>query len=125
MNHQNLKTGLDGEEQARQYLISIGYDILHSNWRWRRFELDIVAETDEELIFVEVKTRAASYLISPGEAVNRSKINRIVAAADMYVQKFNVEKAVRFDIITVVYQPKSVEIEHIPNAFYPPLSWKR
>ncbi|MDR2495524.1 MAG: YraN family protein [Tannerellaceae bacterium] len=125
MNHQNLKTGLDGEEQARQYLTSIGYRILHSNWRWRHYELDIIAENDSELIVVEVKTRSAAFLMSPGQAVNRSKIDRIVAAADVYVRHFNVEKAVRFDIITVVHKQKSVEIEHIENAFYPPLTWKR
>lgn len=47
--------GRDGEARARDYLIRQGYTILHTNWRWHHYELDIVAVKEKELVVVEVK----------------------------------------------------------------------
>lgn len=112
--------GRDGEAKARGYLIQQGYTILHTNWRWHHYELDIVATKDEELIVVEVKTRSEDYLLSPEEAVDNKKIRRIVAAADAYVRYFNLELPVRFDIITLIKGKEGFQIEHIDDAFYAP-----
>jgi len=112
--------GRDGEAKARDYLIRQGYTILHTNWRWHHYELDIVATKDEELIVVEVKTRSEDYLLSPEEAVDNKKIRRIVAAADAYVRYFNLELPVRFDIITLIKGKEGFRIEHIDDAFYAP-----
>ena len=112
--------GRDGEAKARDYLIRQGYTILHTNWRWHHYELDIVATKDEELIVVEVKTRSEDYLLSPEEAVDNKKIRRIVAAADAYVRYFNLELPVRFDIITLIKGKEGFQIEHIDDAFYAP-----
>ena len=112
--------GKDGEARARDYLIRQGYTILHTNWRWHHYELDIVAMKEGELIIVEVKTRSEDYLLSPEEAVDNKKIRRIVAAADAYVRYFNLEMPVRFDIITLVKGKEGFQIEHIDDAFYAP-----
>lgn len=112
--------GKDGEARARDYLIRQGYTILHTNWRWHHYELDIVAMKEGELIVVEVKTRSEDYLLSPEEAVDNKKIRRIVAAADAYVRYFNLEMPVRFDIITLVKGKEGFQIEHIDDAFYAP-----
>lgn len=112
--------GKDGEARARDYLIRQGYTILHTNWRWHHYELDIVAMKEGELIVVEVKTRSEDYLLSPEEAVDNKKIRRIVAAADAYVRFFNLEMPVRFDIITLVKGKEGFQIEHIDDAFYAP-----
>ena len=100
--------GKDGEARARDYLIRQGYTILHTNWRWHHYELDIVAMKEGELIVVEE------------EAVDNKKIRRIVAAADAYVRYFNLEMPVRFDIITLVKGKEGFQIEHIDDAFYAP-----
>lgn len=113
-------TGRQGEEEARAYLIRKGYNIVHTNWRWHHFELDIVAVHEGELIVVEVKTRSANFLISPEEAIDRKKIKRIVAAADAYARYFNIALPVRFDIITLVKNGEGYTIEHIDDAFYAP-----
>ena len=84
-------------------------------------ELDIVAEKDHELVVVEVKTRANGSYREPQEAVDWLKIRRIVIATDAYIKHFGWDKPVRFDIITVVGQNGDFQIEHIENAFYPPL----
>lgn len=112
--------GKDGEAAARQYLIRQGYAVLHSNWHWHHFELDIVARKDNELVVVEVKTRSEDYLLSPEEAVDDKKIRRIVMAADAYVRYFNLDLPVRFDIITLIKEAGGYRIDHIEDAFYAP-----
>lgn len=111
--------GKEGESLARDYLISKGYNVIQTNWRWHHYELDIVAVFEDMLVVVEVKTRSADFLLSPEEAVDRRKRNRIVAAADAYVRRYNVVLPVRFDIVTVVKGENGIEIDHIDDAFYP------
>lgn len=113
--------GKEGEGEAKKYLLEKGYSILHTNWRYRRNELDIIAIQNEELVIVEVKTRSANCLQLPQEAVDSAKIKRIVAATDAYVRKFNIELPVRFDVITVLKSEAGYQIEHIDHAFYSPL----
>jgi putative endonuclease len=121
MGEQNL-IGKEGEEEARFYLIEHGYVILESNWHWRHYEIDIIATKDDELIVVEVKTRSTGYLVSPKDSIDQGKINRIVAAADAYVRKNEIDMPVRFDIITVIKgNGGSFKIDHIDNAFYAPV----
>ena len=81
------ETGKTGEHIARTYLERHGLTILHTNWRFHRYELDLIARTQTELVVVEVKTRSKGSLLSPEEAVDRKKIRRIVAAADAYAQR--------------------------------------
>ncbi|MDR0430818.1 MAG: YraN family protein [Tannerellaceae bacterium] len=120
MIEQNL-IGKEGEEEARNYLIQHDYVIFHSNWRFRHYELDIVATKDDELIIVEVKTRSYGCLIAPEDAVDKGKIKRIVSAADVYARYFRLSMPVRFDIITLIKDDNGYKIEHIEDAFYAPL----
>jgi len=116
------ETGRNGEIVARQYLVDKGYRILETNWRFRRFELDIIATNDKELVVIEVKTRSENYLMSPETAVDRYKIRRIVSAADAYVRYYNIQLPVRFDILCVVKKKgMSFEVEHIDDAFFSPM----
>lgn len=115
------QTGKDGEAAAVEYLRDKGYQILHVNWRKGRYELDIVAKTDEELVVVEVKTRSGIPLETPECAVDSTKMNHIIFAADLYIKIFDIEWPVRFDIISVTgYSPNYI-IDHIEDAFYPPM----
>lgn len=115
------ETGKTGEVIACSYLKINGYTILATNWRYRRYELDIVATNGKELVVVEVKTRSETYLVAPEDAVDRLKIRRIVLAADAYVRRYNIDLPVRFDIIGLVKQGISYTIErHIEDAFYAP-----
>ncbi|MDR1919841.1 MAG: YraN family protein [Tannerellaceae bacterium] len=123
MAEQNL-TGKEGEEEARKYLIGQEYVIFHTNWRWKHYEIDIVAAKDGELVVVEVKTRSNNFLLAPEEAIDRGKIKRLVAAADVYVRSFRLDMPVRFDIITLIKSENGYEIEHIEDAFYAPIRKK-
>ena len=111
--------GKSGEQAAVDYLEKHGYTIRHRNWRKGHLELDIVAAKDNLLVVAEVKTRSTTDYPQPEEAVDFRKRNRIVRAANAYINFFNPKGEVRFDIITVVGKPEDFRIEHIENAFYP------
>lgn len=115
----HLKTGQEGEEAARTFLQKKGYRILHSNWHFHHYELDIVAIDDDMLVVVEVKTRADDYLIAPDEAVDRKKMRRTISAADAYVRHFDLDMPVRFDIISLVKSSEGYRIDHYEDAFLP------
>ena len=114
--------GKTGEERAAEYLISKGYIIRDINWRSGKMELDLVAYRDTTLVVVEVKTRSNLDFLRPEEAVTLHKIKNIVRATDAYIRLFNIPFEVRFDIITLVGKEEPFEIEHIEDAFLPPLN---
>jgi len=111
--------GIRGEELAAGWLRQHGYIIRDRNWRSGRTEIDIIAETSEFIVFVEVKTRSADYQVSPADAVNVPKQRTIIFAASNYLNQYNLDKEARFDIITLILNGPDWEIDHIENAFYP------
>ena len=113
--------GKEGEEETIRYLKEQGYRILHRNWRSGKKELDIIAEFQEELIIIEVKTRRDIHFGQPEESINEQKIRRIVASADAYIRKYRIDLPVRFDIISLTGIASPLKITHIQHAFYPPI----
>ncbi|ERI81255.1 hypothetical protein HMPREF1981_03296 [Bacteroides pyogenes F0041] len=113
--------GKAGEDAATLYLRKKGYVILHRNWRRGHLELDIVAEKNNKLIVVEVKTRKDTQFALPQDAVGALKIRRTVRATDTYMKLFQIDVPVQFDIITLIGDKANFKIEHIEEAFYPPL----
>ena len=115
--------GKEGEEEAVQCLLQKGYTILHRNWRARKKELDIVALDNQQktLVVVEVKTRKNRLFGEPEEAINDTKIRRIVSSTDTYLRKFARDLPVRFDIIAIVGEKPPFQIEHLEDAFYSPI----
>lgn len=117
--------GKEGEIAAIEYLKDKGYQIRHINWHRGHLELDIVAQTEDQLVIVEVKTRSGNQWESPESAVNHTKIRRILSAADFYIKCFNIDMDIRFDIISIVGYAPDFQIEHIEDAFYPPMQTYR
>ena len=115
----NSALGPRGEELAAAYLRQQGYTIRDRNWRSGRTEIDIIAENNLFVVFVEVKTRSADYQVHPSEAVNVPKQRTIINAASNYITRSGLAKEARFDIITVICNGTGREIDHIENAFYP------
>ncbi|PHV71180.1 YraN family protein [Sporanaerobium hydrogeniformans] len=102
------------EELAVQYLKEKGYRILNKNFYCRFGEIDIIAEQNKTLVFVEVKYRQSSYFGYPCEAVNYKKRQRIGRTACFYLrQYYRYEVSCRFDIIEVL----EGNIHHIESAF--------
>ena len=113
--------GKKGEDLAAEHLEKAGFKILFRNWKWGKHEIDIIAENKDFIVFAEVKTRSDDFRMHPQTAVTRDKQKSIIWAADGYLQKFNIDKEGRFDIITIIKSVDSFEIEHIEGAFYPTL----
>ncbi|KFE99419.1 hypothetical protein IX39_01750 [Chryseobacterium formosense] len=110
--------GKEAENLAADYLIKNGYKILVRNFRFKKNEVDIIAEKDNQIIVVEVKARSTDFFILPQEAVTKGKIKSIVSAANHFMEEFNKNQEVRFDIISVLPDEKrNLNIEHIENAF--------
>jgi putative endonuclease len=110
-----LLLGAAGETKVVDYLLENGFTIIERNYRVREGEIDIVAQKKELLIFVEVKTRAAStYALS--EVITRSKQKKIIFTAKHFLVTHHYKNHVyRFDIALV--QGAGLTITYIPNAF--------
>jgi putative endonuclease len=113
--------GQKGEDIATDFLKKAGYRILFRNWNWGKHEIDIIAENNEFIVFAEVKTRSDDFQMHPATAITNAKQKSIIFAADGYIQKFNIDKESRFDVITIIKSGESFEIDHIEGAFYPTL----
>lgn len=103
---------------AAAYLQKQGYTIIHRNYRHKRAEIDLIAEKDGLLVFVEVKTRSSDTFGYPEEAVNRRKERMLLHAADTYIQQQKWEKDARFDIIAITLTAPEPIIHHIEDAFH-------
>ena len=118
---QHNETGKKGEIAAQEMLIKKGYRIRHTNWIVGKLELDIVAEKDNILVIVEVKTRDRLDYGNPWDAVSNAKVRKIVDATDQYIRIYDLEMEVRFDVVSVTKQGENYIPEHIEDAFYPPI----
>mgnify|MGYP000903210128 CR=1 FL=1 len=114
--------GKKGEDEAEQYLRNKGYKILERNWICEKYEIDIIAEGEGFIIFVEVKTRSSRQWGNPEEAISNSKMKRMVTAADYYIINNDIDFPARFDVIAVVWNGSAFEIEHFDDAFLPPVN---
>lgn len=110
--------GILAEDLAVKYLEKNNYKILVRNFRFQKTEIDIIAEKDELIIIFEVKARSTNAFMLPQEAVTKTKIRSIVLAANHYMEKFEKQNEVRFDIISVLPdENKNLLIDHIADAF--------
>ena len=115
-SHNDL--GKKAEDLAAEFLIKSGYKILVRNFRYQKAEIDIIAEKENLIIITEVKARSTDAFMLPQEAVNKRKISLIVSAANHFMEEFNKNQEVRFDIISVLPNEKGkLIIEHIVDAF--------
>lgn len=106
--------GKKGERAAVQYLKSQGYTIVATNYRTPFGEVDIIAIEDDELAFIEVKTRTNDKYGTPKEAVGKDKQRRYYQMARYYGQMTGEEPNARFDVIEVYADGA---IEHYKYAF--------
>jgi putative endonuclease len=118
---ESFNLGKQGEELAADHLKKAGYTIRHRNWKFGRKEIDLIAENSDFIVFVEVKTRTDDYQVHPVSAVTSEKQRLIIYAADGYLQRYNIKKECRFDVITIINKEDSFSIDHIEDAFYPTL----
>ena len=112
-------SGALGEVYAARYLRDRGYRIVSANYRTRMGEIDIAAEKNGVLAFIEVKTRSAGMIALPAESVDVHKRKRIAMAASQFLKAESDGAGTRFDVIEVYLgaQDELLDIRHIQNAF--------
>ena len=114
----HIVLGEEGEELACAYLMDRGYRIIERNWRYQKAEVDILAERDNTLAVIEVKTRSTRFFGDPVEFVKKKKIQLLVKAVNGYVEEHELDVEVRFDLIGIIKKQRSHEIVHLKDAFY-------
>jgi len=112
--------GAFGENKARLFLEKSGYHIRELNWRFKRYEIDIIACFEDLLVFVEVKTRSFSDVTKPEAAVTLTQWHNIARAAGVYMAHVHHDWEVRFDIIAVtLFHNGTNTIEHFEDIYFP------
>ncbi|MFW5850704.1 MAG: YraN family protein [Bacteroidota bacterium] len=111
--------GQKGEQIAYNYLSKLGYVLLERNWRFKHKEIDLIMTDGDELVIVEVKTRSTTYFERPQDAVNIKKQRLLIQAANAYVEQKDYSGNVRFDVVSVICNSQTTEVDHIQDAFYP------
>lgn len=114
---QHNELGKKGEQLAIDYLLEKGYTIVEKNYRFQKAEIDVIAQKENVLAVVEVKTRSSDYFGNPQDFVNPKKIKLLVSAIDNYVTEKDLDVEIRFDIIAIVKQKSAFKIEHLKDAF--------
>ena len=107
-----------GEEMAVEFLQKAGYAIIETNWTFQKAEVDIIAQKENTLAIIEVKTRTSLEFGLPQYFVKPKKIQLLTKAVDAYVNERDLDIEVRFDIIAIHKEGKSFVIEHLIDAFY-------
>lgn len=111
--------GRRGEEIAAAFLIRAGYVIVDRNWRCPQGEIDVVAFDGEELVFVEVKTRAGLAFGHPLEAITVPKLARLRRLAAAWCEDHPGDHdRIRIDAVAVIVQAGSPpHVEHLRRVF--------
>lgn len=115
----HIEKGKKSEEEAADWLVNQGYEIVCTNFRYNKKEIDIITRKDDLLVFVEVKTKSFWSDENPGDIVTLRKQKFLFRAAEAYMIYHGINMETRFDVIFVIYKNEEVIIEHIKNAFSP------
>lgn len=113
----HLETGKEGEEMAAAWLLEQGFTILHRNWKHSYFELDVIAEKEDILHFIEVKTRTTDTYGHPEEAVTAKKLERLMNAGEEFLNMYPVWERIQYDILSIrLYTNKAPEYFFIEDV---------
>ena len=113
-------TGVFGEEYVCKYLQKKGYTIVTRNYRSRFGEIDIIAQNEQYIAFVEVKTRSPGAIAQPQAAVGAAKRRKIIKTALQFLQEKHLALQPRFDVAALTVEPtqqRARRLDYFENAF--------
>ncbi len=114
-NMHNINLGAKGEDVAVSFLSRRGFSIIERNWKCCAGEADIIAEDDEAIHFIEVKTRMGEGHGFPAEAVDAKKRQRYETMAEIFLSSYDgFDTGVTFDVISINVLPN----EHALMKFH-------
>ncbi|MHB1051136.1 MAG: YraN family protein [Bacteroidota bacterium] len=110
--------GKIGEDAAIEFLKNQGFEILEQNYYYNHGEIDIIAQENGVLVFVEVKSRRSIRFGEPQESVTPKKQELLRRTAEGYVMERNIgEMECRFDVVAVLFTDGGPECTHFKNCF--------
>lgn len=109
--------GIKGEDLAVDFLKRKGHRLIERNWRFSGYEIDIITEDEEFIVFVEVKTRSSSEWGNPEDAIGKSRMRRMINGANNYLKLNCIDKPARFDVVAIIMCSGKKEIEYFEDAF--------
>lgn len=107
--------GKRGEDIARKYLESKNYVIIDQNWRFRKWEIDLVALKDDLIVIVEVKTRSQPFS-DISDLIGEKKEENILEAANAYMENQEENLECRIDLVIIQTKVNSSDVIHIEDA---------
>ena len=107
----HLEVGKEGEKLAEAWLAEHGYTILHRNWRYGRFEIDLIGTKNDKLRFVEVKLRKSNHYGFPEAAVTKKKYKDLLQAINQYLFLNPHHNDFRLDVLSIT-QLSPTDIEY-------------
>jgi len=111
------ETGKTGEKLAADWLEKKGFTILEKNWRNKRLEVDIIAEKDNLLHFIEVKSRSSQNYGLPEESVSLKKIENLLNASVEYLNRYPTQKRIQFDVLAITMQKDNAKYFFIEDVY--------
>ena len=105
--HLHIDLGKKGEDLAADWLTAKGYSILERNWRYGRYEVDIIASRKDILHIIEVKFRRSKTYGRPEESVSRRKLQCIMLGAAGWMVKFPDHKRIQYDVLSISLRGRS------------------
>lgn len=95
------ETGKKGEDLAAGWLQQNGFTLIHRNWRYSHYEVDIIACRNNMLHFIEVKTRRSNRFGHPEESVSDKKIENLMEAADEFMHRHPQWKKIQYNVLSI------------------------
>ena len=111
--------GQTGERIAERWLEFRGWRVLQRRYRNGHRDIDLIAEQQGTIAFVEVKTRRGVEFGGPVGAVNWRKQRELTRSAHVWIERHGRPgEQYRFDVVAVVVAHQRVRVRHVENAFH-------
>ena len=99
----HIEFGRKGEDVAASWLVRQGFSIIARNWRYGRYEVDLIAGREGVLHFIEVKTRRSLVYGNPEESVSRKKIEHMMQGAAGWLYRRPEYRRIQYDVLAITY----------------------
>ncbi len=117
---QHIFLGKAGEKEAVEFLVKQGFTVRETNWRMNKMEIDIIAQEPGMLLhIVEVKTRSNDEHFDPMRAITRAKKQHMINSAKAYIEYYQLQCEIQYDVIILIGEPENFRLEYYPNLFVP------
>nr|WP_314901395.1 YraN family protein [uncultured Deefgea sp.] len=93
--------GAAAEQRAADFIVAQGLKLIARNWRCRFGEIDLIAKDAKTLVFIEVRARTNANFGGAASSIQRSKQEKLIRTAQMYLQALSPLPPCRFDAICI------------------------